>query len=600
MKILIRLFRNFSRTERLIFITASSIFVTSATFVIINFLCQNTHLVPVSGGEYVEGVIGQPSFINPVLANSDPDRDLTELIFSRLLDLAENYKMSDDGRVWNIRLKENLFWDDGEPITSDDIVFTIKTIQNPDSHSPLFSLWQGVDVERISEREIKLTLPETYGFFENSLKELKIIPQHIFGSIPVANFRLSDYNLEPVGNGPFKFLSFYKEHSGFVSEYQLTRNESYFGQKPYLKKITFKFYQNEEELIKNFNSGTIDGFGGINPKNLSKISINHQIFELRMPRYYAIFFNPYKQDIFKDKNVRLALNYATDRKKIIEKVFNGKAVPVEGPLVLGMKGYASEIYPQEDFSLEKAEQVLETSGWQLNNEALRETSGQVLSADSGQVLSAGSGQAHSADSGQGIREKNINTNPKQSQKKELRRLEFNLVVPEIPFLVETAQILSEDWSKIGVKLNLVVRPSQEITDEIIKSRDYEMILFGNIFGSIDSPDLFSFWHSSERFYPGLNLALYENQTADSLIQSIRKTLNDTKRQADLTTLQSLIIQDQPAIFLYSPFYFYVTKNWLKGFSPEQGRKIDEKFISSVSDRFKDIDKWYVKTARVFK
>lgn len=119
-----------------------------------------------------------------------------------------------------------------------------------------------------------------------------------------------------------------------------------------------------------------------------------------------------------------------------------------------------------------------------------------------------------------------------------------------------------------------------------------MILFGNIFGNSDSPDLSSFWHSSERFYPGLNLALYENKTADSLIQSIRKTLNNTKRQADLASLQSLIVQDRPAIFLYSPHYLYITKNWLKGFN--------KKFISSASDRFENIGKWYVKTARVFK
>ena len=553
MRILLQIFKNLSRTERWIFIAACLIFTTSSIFMAVDLLYRDTNLVPIAGGEYIEGLINQPTFINPVLAGSNgSDRDLIELVFSNLLDLAENYKVDENNRTWNIRLKENILWDDGQPITSDDVIFTITTIQDSDSRSPLFSMWQEVKSERVSEREIKLILPETYAFFEATLKELKIIPKHIFGSVPAANFRLSDFNLEPIGSGPFKFLSFRKERSGFISEYQLIRNEYYFGQKPYLEKIGFKFYQNEEELIKNFNSGVIDGFGGLNQENLSKININHQVFELRMPRYYAIFFNPYSQDILKDKNVRLALNYATDRKELIEKIFDRRAIPVEGPLVLGMKGYAAEIYPQENFSLEKAEQILETSGWQLNTE--------------------------------GIREKNIN--------KELKRLEFNLVVPEIPFLVKTAKLVSEDWSEIGVKLNVVVRPSQEVSDEIIKTRNYEMILFGNIFGNGDSPDLSSFWHSSERFYPGLNLALYENKTADSLIQSIRKTLNNTKRQADLASLQSLIIQDRPVIFLYSPHYLYITKNWLKGF--------DKKFISSASDRFENIEKWYVKTARVFK
>ena len=134
-----------------------------------------------------------------------------------------------------------------------------------------------------------------------------------------------------------------------------------------------------------------------------------------------------------------------------------------------------------------------------------------------------------------------------------------MTVPEIPFLVETANLIKEDWLKIGVKLNLTVHSPQQINDEIIKTRNYQMLIFGNIFGNGDSPDLYSFWHSSERFYPGLNLALYENKTADTLIQSIRKTLNDLKRQADLSSLQSIIIQDYPAVFLFPPIIFMSAK-----------------------------------------
>ncbi len=553
MKFLTRLFKNLSRPERWIFVVAGLIFVIAFIFTASNVLYGSTEPVPVSGGEYIEGVIGQPVFINPVLANSEADRDLTELVFSNLSDLAESYKKNENAQVWNVRLKENIFWDDNIPITSDDVIFTLKSIQNSDSNSPLLSLWQGIVAERVSEMEVKLTLPETYVFFESTLKDIKIIPKHIFDSIPAANFRLSDYNLEPVGSGPFKFVSFEKSRSGFISEYRFVRNELYSGQKPYLEKMVFKFYKNEEEVIKDFNLGIIDGFGGINPKKLDEINIGHRLFEIRFPKYYAIFFNSYNQDILEDKNVRLALTYATDRKNLIEKVFNDKALAVEGPLVLGMKGYAAE---QEDereiFSLEKANQVLESDGWKLNDE--------------------------------GIREKNINKEP--------RRLEFNLVVPEIPFLVETADLIREDWSKAGIKLNNVVLPAQEVNNGPIKTRNYEMLLFGNVFESIDSPDLSSFWHSSERFYPGLNLALYENGTADNLIQSIRKNLNDLKRQNDLSSLQSLIMQDRPAIFLFSPHYLYVVKNKLNGFN--------EKFISSASDRFENVENWYVKTARAFK
>ena len=534
------------------------IFIASFVFIGVNFFDEKTTLASVSGGRYTEGIIGQPSFVNPVFAgDNDSDRDLIELIFSDLSDLAESYKASGNNKVWNIRLKEGVVWYDGEPITSDDLIFTIKTIQGADSRSALFSSWQGIAVERISEREVKLTLPETYGFFESTLKELRPIPKHLFEALPASNLRLSDYNLEPIGSGPFKFVSFKKERSGFIDEYRLTRNESYFNQKPYLEEIVLKFYQNEDELIKAFNSGAIDGFGGLNPKNISKIIINHQVFKLLMPRYYAVFLNPYSRAVLKDKNIRLALNYGVDKKSLVEKVFDGQAVWPAGPLTLGMKGYTAGAYPEEDFSVEKANRILDDLGWQLNTD--------------------------------GIREKKI--------KKESERLEFNLVVPQISFLIETANLIKEDWSKIGVKLNLIIRPTVEINDEAVKNRDYEMLIFGNIFRNNDVPDLSSFWHSSERFYPGLNLALYENKTADSLIESIRKNLNERNRERDLAILQSLIIRDMPAIFLYSPDYFYISKTSLKGFDDlEQRRRI----ISLPSDRFKNIEKWYVKTARVFK
>ncbi len=489
---------------------------------------------------------------------------MIELIFSDLSDLAESYKASENNKVWNIRLKEGVVWHDGEPITGDDLIFTIKTIQEPDSRSLLFPSWQGIAAERISEREIKLTLSETYVFFESALKELRPIPKHLFEALPASNLRLSDYNLEPIGSGPFKFFSFKKEKSGFIDEYRLTRNEFYlpagetgFNQKPYLEEIVLKFYRNEDELIKSFNSGTIDGFGGLNSKNLSKIIINHQVFELLMPRYYAVFLNSYSRPVLKDKNVRLALNYGVGKRALVEKVFDGQAIWPAGPLTPGMKGYAADVYQEENFSLEKANQILDNLGWQLNDG--------------------------------GIREKKI--------KKESERLEFNLIVPQIPFLIETADLIKEDWSKIGVKLNLIIRSTAEINDEAIKNRDYEMLIFGNIFRNNDVPDLSSFWHSSERFYPGFNLALYENKTADSLIESIRKNLNERNRGRDLAALQSLIIRDMPAIFLYSPDYFYIAKTSLKGFDDlEQSRRI----ISLSSDRFKNIEKWYIKTARVFK
>jgi len=194
----------------------------------------------------------------------------------------------------------------------------------------------------------------------------------------------------------------------------------------------------------------INGFGGLNQEDISELNINYKVFGIMMPRYYAIFFNSYSREILKDKNIRLALTYASDKRKVIEKVFDNQAFLVDGPLILGMNGYAADVYPKENFSPEKAVYILEADGWQLNAE--------------------------------GIREKTFG--------KQLEQLQFDLVVPQIPFLVETANLIKEDWSKIGVKLNVSIRSPQELNDEVIKTRNYQMILFGNIFANSESPDLY--------------------------------------------------------------------------------------------------------------
>jgi len=549
---LIKIFKSFSKKEKLLFVVSLLAFFLSFVFWTANIFSQRTVLAAVSGGEYTEGIVGQPSFINPVLSlPSGADSDINELIFSRLSDLSDSVKMSENGKVWNIRLKADIFWDDKQPITSRDIDFTIKKIQNSDTQSPLESMWRGAQTEIISKLEMKVALSKPYFFFDETLKNLMIIPAHLFAETPAANIKISDYNLEPTGNGPFKFQSFKKEKSGFISEYKFVRNEAYFGKKPYIESMVFKFYKNEDELISAFNSGEISGFGGVSAKNLKKISINSKIFSLMMPRYYALFFNSYAQKNLAGENVRIALDYATDKKKIIDEVFNGDAIVADGPVVLGMNGYSQKVSFESVFSPEKAASILDADGWRVGED--------------------------------GVRWKTV--------KKETSRLEFNLISPKVQFLEDAANIIASDWARIGVKLNVLAKSSEEI-DEIIKTRNYEIIIFGNSFTSYNNPDLSSFWYSSQKFYPGLNLSLYENKSVDNLIEISRETMNDSKRQSALSSLQSLIVGDQPAVFLFSPDYTYISKPQLEGF--------EETEINSASGRFKNIENWYIKTARVFK
>ena len=550
--IIYQIFRSFTETEKKIFWGVLAIFIISSILWGFLVLQNKTIPVPIQSNLYREGMLGQPINVNPVLAGTnDSDRDLIELLFSDLLDLTESYTVSDDGQTWKMKLKADLRWDDGKPVTADDVIFTIDTIQDSGSRSPIFPTWQGVIVNRISEREVEFTLRTPYAFFLNNLQELKLLPKHIFGSIPPENIRLSNFNLEPVGNGPYQFSSMEKRKDGFITDYHLETNRYFAGEKPYLENLDIKFYASSDELINAFNLKRIDGFGGLNPKNVNDLKFGNQILEKLMPRYYAIFLNKNTKPSLVNKEVLKALELATNKEKIIGEVFNGRAIVINSPLPAIIEGYDRNTDPGHEFSLEKAIEILSKDKWLLNEKTQ-------------------------------VREKKVG--------RQMETLEYAVIVPQISFLTQTVEIIKEDWAKIGVKLNPIIMNPEDILNEVIKTRNYPMILFGNVLKG--NSDIFSFWHSSERFYPGLNLALYENKKVDALLESVRKNLEAEDRIKDLSQIQKLINEDKPAIFLYSPAYLYAGPKDLGGF--------EESVLITAADRFENVNKWYLETTRVFK
>src|SRR3989338_6669039 len=244
------LYNSWSKNERLVFWGALIVFMATFSIAASFYMQDTTVSVPKRGGEFREGIVGQPIFINPALPGSEADRDLSRLIFSSVTDVAESIKLDEDERTYSVRIKENIRWQDNEKLTSDDIIFTLETIQDPGARSPLFTSFQGVTAERVSELEVKFTLQNPYAFFETDhLKNLLIIPKHVFADTPVENMRFSVYGLKPVGSGPYKVVGYKSDEKGVINIMNLAENKNYFGDKPYLAAITFKFYKNTSELL---------------------------------------------------------------------------------------------------------------------------------------------------------------------------------------------------------------------------------------------------------------------------------------------------------------------------------------------------------------
>lgn len=538
---------SFSKKEKALFYFCASALFVSVLVLSLYIYFFETEIKPDHGGVFVEGLVGQPSAINPVVSTlNEIDRDIIELSFASVLDLAKDYEISEDKNRWVVTLKDGLFWSDGEPLTSADIIFTVNLIQNREIASPLISSWKGIELEDLGNGKIAFILASPYNYFEDTLRSLMPIPEHIFSSVAPSNFRLSTFNLEPVGSGPYKFKSLKKDRDGFISEYVLVRNEKYFGDEAFIGEFRLRFFKRFKDAVAAFNRKLITGLTGFDNESISDIKVKHKLHELNIPRYYAVFFNQASSEFLKNPSVRQALVMATNRGKINAEVFGGWATDILGPLPSYIEGYAEELYIDERFNLAQAKDLLEKDGWVLNSNGLREKNGELL--------------------------------------------EFNIVVPQIDFLAESAEILKEQWLALGVGLHPIVLQASDISNEIIRTRDYEMILFGNILRG--NSDIFSFWHSSQRFYPGLNLSLYENDTVDRNLELSRSSLEKEKQLEALAMVQSEILNDRPANFLYSPPYFYALSFSINGF--------DERTLSFSSKRFGNANRWYLRERRVLR
>ncbi|MBD3208464.1 MAG: hypothetical protein GF370_03350, partial [Candidatus Nealsonbacteria bacterium] len=375
--------RVLSKKEKVLFFTFLFLFLGSSFVLARELYLNNTEVVPAQGGTHIEGVVGSPRFINPLYApSSDVDRDLAELIFSGLLkydsegriqpDLAEKYEILEDGKVYEFHLKDNLRWHDSQPLTADDVIFTVNSIQNADVKSPLRPQWLGVEVERVSDSVVRFRLQDKSAvFLENCT--LKILPQHIWGNISIKNFSLSPRNLkDPVGSGPFKLESLSQNEKGEIVSIELTRNPLYFDRPPYLSQITFRFFETEKQLLTAYSQGQIKGFSlssfNSSPDCLSSSNLEDRckLYSFTIPRYFGIFFNTEESDLLEQEEVRTALNYGTDKKEILNALFSGQGQIVNSPILPGIYGFESPTTTYE-FDPKKAGEILEEAGFLFPN-----------------------------------------------------------------------------------------------------------------------------------------------------------------------------------------------------------------------------------------
>lgn len=554
--------RKFSFKEKIIFLILFIAIIISALGILWTLNLKISIEVPKRGGSLTEGIIGTPNLINPLLSSSDADRDLSALIFSGLMrsdgkgglapNLAEKFNISEDGLSYTFFLKKDAVWQDGEKLTSKDIEFTIQTAKKPAIKSPVRANWEGVETEVIDDYTIRFWLKRPYApFIENTT--LGILPKHIWKDAEPEQFAFSEINRNPIGSGPYKVKSIEKNTLGIITSYKLEAFEHYTLGKPFVKTIKIRFYPNETSLISAYNSGEVNMISAISPQNIKSLNNKGVISTLTLPRVFAVFFNQNHSQTLAQAEVRKALNYAVDKKNILDQILMGYGTILNYPIPPGSFGTITEIDQNNNrnFSLESAKEVLENNKWKLNKET------NIL-----ELLKRGEPPL---------------------------QLKFNLTTSDNPDLVNTAQILRQMWQEMGAKVEVKIFEKGDL-DKNIRSREYDALLFGEIVGR--DPDPFAFWHSSQRNDPGLNIAMYANISVDKLLEEARTISNEEERKEKYMEFQEKISKDIPAVFLYSPYYIYVIPKNLKGIQTEN--------ITVPSERFANIHQWHLDTKYLWK
>ncbi len=522
-------------------------------FLILMYLAYNltTVIVPERGGTYVEGVAGTPAIVNPVLAQNDVDADLVSLLFRGLTqstengvmvpDLAQSWTISKDDLSYTFVLRSDARWHDGTPVTADDVVYTVGIIQDPnfEGNPQLSSLWRTVTVEKVDSRTVRFRLTEPFSPFLG-YTSLGLLPAHLLRNVSAKDLAQDPYNRRPIGNGPFMIQELDATHA------LLAANPDFYGEKPYLSKVEFKFYPTYTAALQAYQREEVMGVGRVEPKDLETAMRMSDLTLFSAPiSGYAVIFLNLKRPLFQDKKVRQALLYGMDRQRLIDQVLKGQGLVADSPIVPTQWSYHTGIkkYPYEPA---RARALLDAAGW--------------IDAD-----------------GDGIREK------------EGQKLQFSLLTDKSPLRVAMIEEIVRQWAEIGVRAVPQTVGFSGLARDFLRPRQFDAVLVEWTGLPVD-PDPYPLWHSSQTVDVGRNYAGFENREADELMEEGRRVLDFQTRVNLYRQFQDIFAEEVPSLLLYYPIYNYAVDRSV--------RDVQIGPLRVSSDRFRSIARWYINTRRV--
>ena len=512
---------------------------------------------PARGGVYIEGVAGNPQYINPILSQyNEVDRDLSALIFNGLLkldehgewqpDLAESWEVGPNSDVYTFTLRSDLRWHDGLRITADDVIFTVQLLQDPDLPilPDLANLWRSVIAAKIDDRTVVFQLSQPYAPFPDyvTIRWFGVLPKHYWERYEPAEIPQAQLNTQPIGSGRFKLVEIDSQHARL--EPVLTQ----FPEAPYLDALEFRFFPDYPSILAAAEAGEVHGVSRVLPEYQRQAETipDLQLFTSPLPGYTMILFNfDSKQAPFlADQAVRQALAYGLDRERILQDILPGVGLLADSPILPGTWAYNPDI-PRYAYDPEKAASILAENGW----------------VDGDQ---------------DGVREKGN------------QELTFTILSDDAPHSVAVVQAVAQDWARIGVQVKPQTVSFTGMVSDFLVPRDFDAALLSvELYGD---PDPYPLWHSTQISPKGQNFGGWQNREADILMEQARITSERTTRKQLYDEFQRVFATDLPALLLYYPLYTYGASTAVHNM--EVGR------LNEPADRFNTFARWYINTRKV--
>jgi peptide/nickel transport system substrate-binding protein len=530
------------------------------TYLAINYTTVDR---PGHGGTYVEGMVGFPRHLNPLLSGyNDVDRDLCSLLFSGLTrlnergeveaDLARGWEITPDGLSYTFYLRSNAYWHNGAPLTADDVIFTISLLQDPDFPGPPdlgANVWRMVKVEKVDRRTVRFTLPEAYAPFLD-YTTVGILPAHILGETRSADLPDVAFNLNPVGSGPFQVEEI-EIDAGTITTMVLKQFSRYYRARPYLDRIQFRFYPNRQMVLNAYEAEEVEGIAQVMVDDLPRARAypHLNLFSAQIAEYSLVFLNLNRSTVsfLQEPEVRQAMLYALDRQKIIDEALMGQAMIAHSPLIPGTWAYNNDT-PRYEYNPDRANELLDQTGW------LTRAEGNSVRRQAGQWMA------------------------------------LTLLTSNKPERVNVAQMIAEQWAAVGITVTVEIASPLEVRDAL-ESRDFEAVLVHLPLPG--DPDPYPFWHETQ-VENGQNYAGLEHRRISEVIEQARVIVNPGSRERRRELyyeFQEIFAQEVPALLLYVPVYTYGVD--------ERIHDVQIGPLMYPFDRFRTIHEWWMVYRRVF-